>query len=151
MALELHVHLSNGVELGKPIATIDELTTLVQILGRMPCSGFDENLRVYLHRDPVDFRYCMNSLSILVERAMHLNPMDSLQLWRPAPRRIKILCRDGSGFWLMTKPLEASRFIWLDNKSEVVTMTSGVLHALLDGDDITTGRRYPKQEYLHVS
>lgn len=41
MALELHVRLSNGVELelGKAIATIDELTTLVQILGRMPCSG----------------------------------------------------------------------------------------------------------------
>jgi transposase len=40
MALELHVRLSNGVELelGKAIATIDELTTLVQILGRMPCS-----------------------------------------------------------------------------------------------------------------
>ncbi|WP_232484065.1 transposase [Burkholderia gladioli] len=41
MTLALHVRLSNGVELelGKAIATVDELTTLVQILGRMPCSG----------------------------------------------------------------------------------------------------------------
>ncbi|WP_199545256.1 transposase [Paraburkholderia kururiensis] len=41
MALEVHVRLSNGVELelGKAIATIDELATLIQILGRMPCSG----------------------------------------------------------------------------------------------------------------
>ena len=41
MTLSLHVRLSNGVELelGKAIATIDELTTMVQILGRMPCSG----------------------------------------------------------------------------------------------------------------
>jgi transposase len=39
---------------------------------------FDEGLKVYLHRDPVDFRYGMNSLSILVEQAMQLNPMDSL-------------------------------------------------------------------------
>lgn len=41
MALALHVRLANGVELemGKAIASIDELTTLVQILGRMPCSG----------------------------------------------------------------------------------------------------------------
>lgn len=41
MTLALHVWLSNGVELelGKAIASIDELTTLVQILGRMPCSG----------------------------------------------------------------------------------------------------------------
>ena len=36
-----HVRLSNGVELelGGAIATIDELTTMVKILGRMPCSG----------------------------------------------------------------------------------------------------------------
>ena len=41
MTLALHVRLSNGVELelGGAIATIDELTTVVQILGRMPCSG----------------------------------------------------------------------------------------------------------------
>jgi transposase len=41
MTLALHVRLSNGVELelGKAIASIDELTTLVQILGRLPCSG----------------------------------------------------------------------------------------------------------------
>lgn len=41
MTLALHVRLSNGValELGEAIATIDELTTLVQILGRLPCSA----------------------------------------------------------------------------------------------------------------
>nr|WP_284507333.1 IS66 family insertion sequence element accessory protein TnpB [Caballeronia sp. ATUFL_M2_KS44] len=30
-----------------------------------------------MHRDPVDFRYGMNSLSILVEQPMRLNPMDT--------------------------------------------------------------------------
>lgn len=41
MTLALHVRLSNGVELelGGAIATIDELATIVQILGRLPCSG----------------------------------------------------------------------------------------------------------------
>ncbi|RQM44218.1 IS66 family insertion sequence hypothetical protein [Paraburkholderia bannensis] len=41
MALAPHVRLANGVELemGKAIASIDELATLVQILGRMPCSA----------------------------------------------------------------------------------------------------------------
>jgi len=37
---------------------------------------FDENLKVYVHRDAVDFRYGMNSLSILVEQSMRLNPME---------------------------------------------------------------------------
>jgi transposase len=41
MTHALQLRLSNGVELelGETIATIDELTTLVQILGMMPCSG----------------------------------------------------------------------------------------------------------------
>lgn len=114
---------------------------------------FDEGLKVYLHRDPVDFRYGMNSLSILVEQSMQLSPMDgSLYIFGNRRRdRIKLLGWDGSGFWLLMKRLEASRFIWPDNKTEVVTMTSDVLHALLDGDDITAIRRHAKQEYLRVS
>lgn len=41
MTLALQVRLANGVELelGGAIASIDELTTMIQILGRMPCSG----------------------------------------------------------------------------------------------------------------
>ncbi|WP_410858809.1 IS66 family insertion sequence element accessory protein TnpB, partial [Paraburkholderia sp. SIMBA_054] len=48
---------------------------------------------MYLHRDPVDFRYGMNSLSILVEQSMRLNPMDSsLYIFGNRRRdRIKIL------------------------------------------------------------
>ncbi|WP_196480870.1 IS66 family insertion sequence element accessory protein TnpB, partial [Burkholderia vietnamiensis] len=38
---------------------------------------FDEGLKVYLRRDPVDFRMGINGLSILVEQAMRLNPMTS--------------------------------------------------------------------------
>lgn len=114
---------------------------------------FDDNLKVYLHRDPVDFRYGLNSLSILVEQSMRLNPMDSsLYIFGNRRRdRIKILGWDGSGFWLLMRRLEASRFIWPDNKTEVVKMTTSVLHALLDGDDITTIRRHARQEYLRVS
>ncbi|HDV6365839.1 TPA: IS66 family insertion sequence element accessory protein TnpB [Burkholderia cepacia] len=50
-------------------------------------------MKVYLHRDPVDFRYGMNSLSILVEQSMRLNPMDaSLYVFGNRRRdRIKIL------------------------------------------------------------
>ncbi|MBU9337254.1 IS66 family insertion sequence element accessory protein TnpB [Burkholderia multivorans] len=114
---------------------------------------FDDTLKVFLHRDPVDFRYGMNSLSILVEQSMRLNPMDSsLYIFGNRRRdRVKILCWDGSGFWLMTKRLETSHFIWPDNKAEVVKLTTEVLHALLDGDDITAIRRHPKREYLRVS
>lgn len=33
---------------------------------------FDEGLRAYLHREPLDFRVGINGLSILVEQAMFL-------------------------------------------------------------------------------
>lgn len=36
---------------------------------------FDDGLKVFLHREAVDFRLGINGLSILVEQAMSLNPM----------------------------------------------------------------------------
>ncbi|WP_179949210.1 MULTISPECIES: transposase [unclassified Burkholderia] len=39
MALSLHVRLSNGVEFDLGEASIDELTTVIHMLGRLPCSG----------------------------------------------------------------------------------------------------------------
>ena len=39
MALSLHVRLSNGVEFDLVEASIDELATVIQMLGRLPCSG----------------------------------------------------------------------------------------------------------------
>ncbi|WP_175035921.1 IS66-like element accessory protein TnpA [Burkholderia lata] len=39
MALSLHVRLTNGVELDLGEASVDELATVIQMLGRLPCSG----------------------------------------------------------------------------------------------------------------
>ncbi|KAF7962506.1 transposase [Cupriavidus sp. UYMMa02A] len=39
MAIALHVRLPNGVEFDLGEASLVELTTIVQMLGRMPCSG----------------------------------------------------------------------------------------------------------------
>jgi transposase len=39
VTLSLHVRLSNGVELDLGAASIDELCTVIQMFGRMPCSG----------------------------------------------------------------------------------------------------------------
>jgi transposase len=114
---------------------------------------FDENLKVYVHRDAVDFRYGMNSLSILVEQAMRLNPMDSsLYVFGNRRRdRIKILVWDGNGFWLMMKRLESDRFAWPDNETKIVTLSVEQLHWLIEGIDITAVQRHPKRNYARVS
>ncbi|KGW18133.1 transposase IS3/IS911 family protein [Burkholderia pseudomallei MSHR4000] len=39
MALSLHVRLSNGVEFDLGEASVNELATVIQMLGRPPCSG----------------------------------------------------------------------------------------------------------------
>ena len=35
---------------------------------------FEDSLRVYLHREPVDFRLSVNGLSALVQNALGLDP-----------------------------------------------------------------------------
>ncbi|SEK15189.1 hypothetical protein SAMN05216550_1352 [Paraburkholderia tropica] len=39
MAITLHVRLPNGVEFDLGEASLDELAAIVQMLGRLPCSG----------------------------------------------------------------------------------------------------------------
>lgn len=115
---------------------------------------FDEGLKVYLHRDPIDFRTGINGLSILVEQAMALNPMaQALYVFRNRRRdRIKILGWDGNGFWLLLKRLEANdRFIWPDSQIQVVALTVELLHWLLDGADVAALERHPKRYFARVS
>jgi transposase len=80
-----------------------------------------------------------------VNREVHAPFCESLGVQLPGATH------HGSGFWLLTKRLETDRFIWPDRKAEIVTMTPDLLHALLEGDDISTIQRHPKREYLRVS
>ncbi|MEX3605863.1 MAG: IS66 family insertion sequence element accessory protein TnpB [Burkholderia sp.] len=35
---------------------------------------FDDDVKVYLHRDAIDFRKSINGLAVLVEQSMKLDP-----------------------------------------------------------------------------
>lgn len=113
---------------------------------------FDEGLKVYLHRDPVDFRMGINGLSILVEQAMRLNPMTSALFVFGNRRRdrIKILGWGGNGFWLLLKRLEADRFVW-PNGDDTITLTAEQLHWLLDGIDLAVIQKHPQRYYARMS
>ncbi|KVZ49432.1 IS66 family insertion sequence element accessory protein TnpB [Burkholderia ubonensis] len=113
---------------------------------------FDEGLKVYLHRDPVDFRMGINGLSILVEQAMRLNPMTSALFVFGNRRRdrIKILGWGGNGFWLLLKRLEADRFIW-PSGSDTITLSAEQLHWLLGGIDLAVIQKHPQRYYARVS
>lgn len=113
---------------------------------------FDEGLKVYLHRDPVDFRMGINGLSILVEQAMRLNPMTSALFVFGNRRRdrIKILGWGGNGFWLLLKRLEADRFIW-PNGGDTITLSAEQLHWLLGGIDLAVIQKHPQRYYARMS
>ncbi len=96
------------------------------------------DLCVYLHRDPIDFRCGINSLAILVEQSMGLNPMARAvyAFCNRRRNRVKFLLYDRSGFLLVLKRLEEDRFFWPRGDEAVLTLTTEQLHWLLDGIDL---------------
>ena len=70
--------------------------------------------RIYLHRDPVDFRKSINGLSVIVEEQMRLSPCSGAVFVFCNKRRdkLKVLYWDKSGFALWYKRLEQDKFKW---------------------------------------
>jgi transposase len=99
----------------------------------------DSLAQVYLCREPVDFRKGINTLAVLVEEVLRLNPF-SEHLFVFTNRRadkVKILYWERSGFCLWQKRLEQERFKWPRHLSgEVVELTGQQLNWLLDGYDL---------------
>jgi transposase len=104
---------------------------------------------VYLHRDPIDFRCGINSLAILVEQSMGLNPMARAvyAFCNRGRNRVKFLLYDRSGFLLVLKRLEEDRFFWPKGDEAILTLTTEQLHWLLDGIDLAAVRRHPERFY----
>ena len=113
----------------------------------------DADLRVYLHREPIDFRAGMNSLVTLVEQSMQLDPFARavFAFHNRARNRVKLLLYDRTGFVLMLKRLEEDRFSWPGRRQAVIELTTEQLHWLLDGIDIDAVRRHPTRQYQHAS
>ena len=112
----------------------------------------DEALRVYLHREPIDFRLNINGLALLVEQALSLDPFaPCVYVFSNRRRnRVKILGWDRNGYWLLLKRLEQDRFIW-PTADTVPTLTVEQLHWLLEGIDIGVVQRHPQRIYERVA
>ncbi|MEX3583518.1 MAG: IS66 family insertion sequence element accessory protein TnpB [Burkholderia sp.] len=66
---------------------------------------FDEDLKMYLHRDAVDFRKSINGLSGLVAQSMKLDRFGraGYEFRNRSADRIKRLLYERNGFWLLMK------------------------------------------------
>ena len=110
------------------------------------------DLCVYLHREPIDFRAGINSLAILVEQSMRLNPFERavFAFCNRRRTRMKLLFFDRSGFVLVLKALTEDKFRWPRREVPVVTLTTEQLHWILDGIDLDAMVRHPVRQYEFV-
>jgi transposase len=74
----------------------------------------DADLKVYLHREPIDFRAGINSLAVLVQEVMELDPFAPavFAFCNRRRDRMKLLFFDRSGFVLVLKRLTEDKFRW---------------------------------------
>lgn len=98
--------------------------------------NFWNRTEIYLRPGRTDMRKAINSLSILVQEEMKLNPFDkSLFIFSNGRRTLKILYWDRNGFCLWMKRLEKDRFPWPRNGDIVYQVTVDQLDWLLSGID----------------
>ena len=95
-------------------------------------------MKVFLKLGVTDMRKSINTLSVLVQGSMGMDPFaDSLYVF--CNRRkdiIKILYFERNGFCLWMKRLERDVFRWPDTKNEVMEIDRSELGWLLSGLDI---------------
>ena len=114
---------------------------------------FDARLKVYVHREAVDFRKSINGLAALVEQALGLDPFAAaLYVFANQRRnRVKILGWETNGFWLLMKRLETDRFVWPRADQAVIELTIEQLHWLLEGIDLEAMRAHRMLRYRRAS
>jgi transposase len=92
-----------------------------------------EDLRVYLHRDSIDFRCGINSLALLVEQSMGLNPFERVvfAFCNRGRTRMKLLFFERSGFVLVLKALTEDKFRWPRRAETIVAFMPRHTRSLL--------------------
>lgn len=110
--------------------------------------SFSGSLKVFLSVEPVDMRSGFERLANLVDGVLKENLRDGALFVFTNRRhtRIKVLCFDGTGLWLMCKRLEKGTFAW-PKKEQVGTGKLGLapeaFAMLTDGIDLRGARMRP--------
>lgn len=113
-----------------------------------------EDTKVYLHREPVDFRKAINGLSVIVQDEMALSPFDAALFVFCNKKRtqLKVLYWDETGFALWQKRLECDKFKWPRRwPTDPVVLDHEQWQWLLRGFDITQLKPHKTLFYRDVA
>lgn len=114
-----------------------------------------ENLRVFLHRAPIDMRKQRHGLAALVQGVLEQNPFGgALFVFIGRGRdKLKILYWDRNGFAVWYKVIEGrEKFHWPRNTDAAsITLTADQLQWLLDGYDVWKMKAHRALNFSHVS
>ena len=99
--------------------------------------------RIYLHREPVDFRKAHDGLAAIVRSELQDDPLNgSVYVFLNRARdRVTLLQWDGNGLWLHYKRLEKGTFrIPRANANGTARVSRGDLAMLLEGIELKKGQ-----------
>ncbi len=98
--------------------------------------------RVFLLPGATDMRKSFNGLFALAQHQLNQDPQSGhlFVFCNRHRNRLKILCWDGSGLWILAKRLETGRFSWPGKTEDSVEYTSGQLTLLLNGIELNQTR-----------
>jgi transposase len=107
------------------------------------------NLRVFLAPGSTDMRKAINTLSILVEDALCLDPLSGhfFVFCNRGRTIIKVLYWDRNGFCLWQKRLEKHHFKWPENREQTLEVGARELAFLLEGLDIRSVNPHETLKY----
>ena len=113
--------------------------------------NFAQGTKVFLACQPVDMRKGFNGLHAVVTERLGEEPRAGALFVFSNRRhtRIKILCWDGTGLWVLTKRLEQGTFSWPKNLEPGTTklkLTPQALAMLTDGVDLRGAKLRPWYE-----
>lgn len=109
--------------------------------------------KIYLYRDPIDFRKAHRGLVALVEFDIDHNPFDG-HLYAFTNKRkncIKCIFWEDNGFVLYHKVLSEEKFKWPKKTDDVVCLTGKQMNFLLDGYDVMKMKPLKKLDYQSSS
>ncbi len=105
--------------------------------------------KIYVYREPVDFRKSYRGLGGIVECEFGHNPFEgAIYIFiNKQHNKLKCLFWENNGFVLYYKALSEEKFHWPKTDCALFTLTGQQINWLLDGYDINAMKPHKKLHY----